>query len=136
MARIARGAPPVLLRWLPAVALAGLIVGLSAQHEMPRPLGLSPSVVAIVGHLTVYALLAGAIWWGLPARVLSTRGRYGVAFLGALAFAVTDEWHQSFVSGREPSLGDFLVDAVGALAALVLLRLVGGSDRPTSETDR
>jgi VanZ family protein len=59
-----------------------------------------------------------------------------VAFLGALAFAVTDEWHQSFVSGREPSLGDFLVDAVGALAALVLLRLVGGSDRPTSETDR
>lgn len=122
MARDVRLAPPFLLRWLPAVAQAGLIFGLSAQHVLPRPPGLSPSAVAILGHFTVYAILTGAIWWALPAHALSARQQRGVALIGALAYAATDEWHQSFVSGRDPSLFDFFVDATGAVCAFAVLR--------------
>ena len=39
----------------------------------------------------------------------------------AVAYAGTDEVHQSFVRGRHGSPIDVLIDGVGALAGLVLL---------------
>jgi len=43
----------------------------------------------------------------------------GVAF--CVAFAVSDEWHQSFVPDRVGTVTDVLIDCVGVLAAAVLL---------------
>jgi len=38
-------------------------------------------------------------------------------------YAVTDEFHQSFVPGRNPSMWDVLIfDNLGALVSIVLLR--------------
>jgi VanZ family protein len=51
----------------------------------------------------------------LPAMVL--------AFAAAVAYAVFDEWHQSFVAGRNASVSDVIVDVIGA--ALMLL-VIGG----------
>ena len=36
----------------------------------------------------------------------------------AVAFAVTDEWHQSFVPSREGQARDVAVDALGAALAI------------------
>ena len=47
--------------------------------------------------------LRGAIPWRLP----------GFAFVVAAAYAAMDEWHQSFVPGRDASLGDVSLDLVG-----------------------
>jgi VanZ family protein len=51
----------------------------------------------------------------LPAMVL--------AFAASVAYAVFDEWHQSFVAGRNASVSDVIVDVIGA--ALMLL-VIGG----------
>ena len=40
----------------------------------------------------------------------------------AALYAVTDEFHQSFVPGRYPDVRDVLVDTAGALVAVLLLR--------------
>ena len=47
--------------------------------------------------------------------------RWWLAWLITIAFAASDEWHQSFVPARDASWLDFAADVVGAsLASLVL----------------
>lgn len=69
-----------------------------------------------------YALLAAAAFWSQwwPSRRVSRSAVLG-ASLYAVTFGATDEWHQSFVPGRDPSWGDFLADAAGAVAGALTL---------------
>jgi VanZ family protein len=65
-----------------------------------------------VAFCSYKALSKGSVL-SIPAMVL--------AFVAALAYAVFDEWHQSFVAGRNASLSDVIVDVIGA--ALMLLAI-------------
>lgn len=50
----------------------------------------------------------------------------------AIAYAVTDEWHQSFVAGRVGSPIDVGIDSVGVLvAALIVLHRIDSRFRST-----
>jgi hypothetical protein len=100
------------------------IFALSSRHQLPSPMGLSLDQISVVGHFTVYFVLAVLLWSGLPSLGWSVRRRLGLAFVGTMVFALSDEWHQSFVLGREPSLVDLAVDALGALCALAAIELV------------
>jgi VanZ family protein len=62
-----------------------------------------------------YKALAKGRELSIPAMV--------VAFVASLAYGVFDEWHQSFVAGRNASLSDVIVDAFGA--GLMLLAIAG-----------
>jgi VanZ family protein len=44
-----------------------------------------------------------------------------LAFAASLGYAAFDEWHQSFVAGRNASMSDVIVDAVGAGTMLLLI---------------
>ncbi len=114
--------PPKTVRWLTVLVWMGLIFALSSRSKLPRPPGLGPDLVGIAGHFTVYAVLAALLWWALPSRDLTRRTE--LAFVGAVAYGVSDEWHQSFVPGRDPALFDLGVDALGAATTLVVLRLL------------
>jgi VanZ family protein len=52
----------------------------------------------------------------LPARVALP-----AAWAFCLVYGLLDEWHQSFVPGRDATLSDVLADAVGALLGVVAL---------------
>jgi VanZ family protein len=75
-------------------------------------------------HLVAYAILSASIVWGLtdgaPART-TWRIAAAAAALATL-YGVTDEWHQSFVPGRDVSARDVAADAIGALLAAGGLR--------------
>jgi len=45
--------------------------------------------------------------------------RLPVPFLFCCAWALLDEWHQSFVPGRDAAFGDVVADAVGAALGVV-----------------
>lgn len=67
--------------------------------------------------MTGYGLLALAYWYGLRFE----KRRWWLALLFAILYAMTDEFHQSFVPGRHPSWVDVLgFDGGGALIALSL----------------
>ena len=72
------------------------------------------------GHVLGYAMLAMSYW-----RVFDFQERrQWLAWSLTLLYAVTDEFHQSFVSGRHASIWDILVfDNLGALFALWFLTL-------------
>ncbi|MGC8876262.1 VanZ family protein [Thermus sp.] len=59
-----------------------------------------------LAHFLAYALL-GALW----RRGLS---RFALAFLLSALYGVVDEWHQSFVPGREAFGLDLVADFLGA----------------------
>lgn len=44
-----------------------------------------------------------------------------LALFMAIAYALSDEWHQSFVPGRSATLSDVMVDASGSLIGLLLI---------------
>jgi VanZ family protein len=81
-------------------------------------------------HITEYAVFALLVWW---ARRKSVRGdprpwnRSDAVFvLGVvLAYAATDEWHQSFIPSREGRVTDVLIDFGGAVVGLSLLWVWG-----------
>lgn len=82
----------------------------SAQTVGSMPLG--PGWFHNLLHVPAYALLAASWDLALPQR---RRWRGAILiFALTLGYGIFDEWHQSFVPGRECSAADLLRDAVGA----------------------
>jgi VanZ family protein len=106
-----------LLRVIPPLVLMGVIFYFSAQSST----GEHPwwdVIVRKLGHVTGYALLTALWWWAL--RPLTGRA-LPIAICIALAYACTDEFHQSFVHGRTGTPVDVGIDAIGmAIAASII----------------
>jgi VanZ family protein len=114
--------------WLPAIIWMGLIFYLSARS---RPLEQAPfPALSYVAHFCEYAVLAFLFFWAQLARG-SWKGKLrlslAISFVLSAFFAASDEYHQSFVPGRDASLLDFAADAVGAAVALAVIGRWGHS---------
>lgn len=112
-----------ILRWSPAFLIAIVIFGLSSipSQEMPS-FGLWDTIVKKGAHMLGYAVLALAIWFALG----FDKSRWWLALTLAVFYALTDEYHQSFVPGRHSSLVDaFGFDGVGSALGLQAGRMIG-----------
>ena len=105
--------------WLPPLALMVLIFALSSLPTTDMDKGVLEFVARKLAHFTEYALLT-FLWW----RALESRGgsrAIAAAVAIAVAYAITDEYHQTFVEGRVGAVSDVLIDSAGALAAALLI---------------
>lgn len=98
-------------RFGPPIALMGLIFFLSAQPDLSSGLGTWDLVLRKLAHMTEYALLF-LLW----RRALPHQPPWIPAAI-AIAYAITDELHQTTVAGRHGAATDVLIDATGVLAA-------------------
>ena len=89
-----RMAPGRIAAFAPPLALMGLIYFLSAQPDLNSGLGLVDEIGRKIVHMAEYGLL----WW-LWSRAFGFR-RPVLAAVITLAYAATDEFHQTFVHGR------------------------------------
>ena len=73
-------------------------------------------------HMTEYCILAIAI--SFPFYVYGVRGIWLILLAGAVCvgFAGLDEYHQSFVNGRGPSVRDVCIDSSGAAIGILLVQ--------------
>ena len=112
------------LLWIPSLGCAALIFYLSSQSD-PMP-GLTTLVWDKALHATEYGLLTVLLcraWRGegcgwLTASVLG--------LVVASMYALTDEWHQGFVAGRNSDLHDWLADSVGGFIGAAGYWIAGG----------
>ncbi len=114
------------LAWLPALAWAGLIFGLSAQPNLrfAEDAGLD-FVVRKAGHMGVFGILALLAWRGLGMTTPWRRPRtWLVALEATVAYAITDELHQGFVAGRHASPVDVGIDGAGAAVAIAVVLIL------------
>ena len=103
-------------RLAPPLALMGLIFYLSAQPHLSTDLGTLDVVLRKCAHMVEYGLL-WLLWW----RALGY-GHPLPAVAITLAYAASDELHQSFVPGRAGLVSDVLIDAAGVgLAGLAVV---------------
>lgn len=112
-------------RIMPAAWVMSTIWWLSDRQTLPKPPGLTTEIWSYLGHIGMFGLLGLAIWWalGLNGRLLD-RERSWYAIGIATAYGVLDEFHQSFVPGRDPGALDVAADFVGAaLAVMIVPRL-------------
>ena len=107
--------------WLPPLALMAVIFFLSAQPSLDSGLGLIDQIGRKVIHFAVYALLCFLCWRAFEPST-NPRKAALLAFVLASAYAVTDEYHQTFVEGRHGTPLDWLIDSAGAAAAALWLR--------------
>ena len=112
------------LRWAAVVAWMGLIFFLSAQPQLPNvmPSGL-PQFQDVIGHFTVYAVLAALLWWALRGK--GVRHPLLWALAATVLYSLTDEFHQSFVPNRHPDVFDLATDLAGAVTALFIVWWLG-----------
>lgn len=76
-------------------------------------------------HMPAFGVLAVSWYWALQALYRETKFNLKWAFILTAMYAVFDEWHQFYVSGRSASLMDVLLDFVGAAIALFFLYVYG-----------
>lgn len=111
-----------LMNWAAVLSWAGIIFYASSLSD----LGLSTktNLVPILGHALEYAVLTVLLIRALGSKKSTVRRTVWIAALLALAYAGSDEYHQSFVANRHPSALDLLVDAaaIGAVAIVTVKR--------------
>jgi VanZ family protein len=107
--------------WLPPIVLMGVIFAFSAQPSLDSGLGTIDHIGRKLVHFAEYALLC-FLWWRALKEVTNPRRAALLAFVLASAYAVTDEFHQTFVEGRHGNPLDWLIDSAGAAAAAFKLR--------------
>ena len=105
--------------WLPAVAVMALIFYLSSQPTLPSVPDRTLDVLfKKLGHVAVFSLLAIAYL-----RAVHRFSRpYLLAWILTALYAASDEYHQSLVPGRTPSVMDVLIDVSSAFVALAFIR--------------
>jgi VanZ family protein len=108
----------VLLLAPPLLAM-GVIFALSAQPSDEIDRAWWDIALRKLGHMTEYAILT-ALWWR-ALRGLGVRSALGFAIAISLGYAVTDEYHQTFVDGRNGAPVDVLIDAAGMAVAAVVI---------------
>lgn len=120
-------------RWVPVVVWMGVIFAFSHDAGSAQRSGLvmrllqalfgelGPGTAEMVhltvrklGHLVEFAILYWLSWRAFE------RGRAAPLAL-CVAYAVFDEWHQTFIPNRVGDPGDVLVDVAGAAFAAAVL---------------
>jgi VanZ family protein len=120
----------LMFKWLPALVVMGLIFWFSSQPSKELPdFEWADRLVKKSGHVLGYALLASSYWYALGMK----NNRVGLAWSLAMLYALSDEFHQAFVPGRNPSVWDVLLfDNLGSFVGLWLAGQFKKQKRPAA----
>lgn len=102
-----------------------------SAHEVSAYAELIHFFIRKCAHMGLYFLLAVSV--SFPLYVYGLRGILLMIVAGGfcVAFACGDEYHQSLVAGRGPSVRDVMIDSIGVFFGIILVRIVGFIGRKT-----
>lgn len=111
----------IFLRWGPALALMFIIFLVSAQPKTDIPqFGFWDFAVKKLAHLLGYGVLAVAMGRGVRGAAPFAWRQLVWALALTVIYALTDEYHQTFVAGRSGNLIDVGIDGLGATLGLAI----------------
>lgn len=109
-----------IIKWLMVVLWLAVIFGLSSMGSFKFVTGTEKrsDLASTIVHMILYAVLGF-----LMAQALSPGIKIKKAILFAIlisaTYGFTDEWHQSYVPGREASIVDWGFDVFGSVIGAV-----------------
>jgi VanZ family protein len=92
---------------------------MSSQEQFPSTFGVSIFLLTVVAHLILYGVLGLLLLFAVTGTDRPSRTSIIVTILFTVLYGVSDEFHQSFVPGRDASVFDVVVDTVGAAVAVI-----------------
>jgi VanZ family protein len=111
------------LHWVPPLAWMLLIFLLSAQSRLPKPAHpLLDQLVQGGAHLLLYGVLLALVWNATRKTCPDSRTMLWSMLL-TLAYALSDEYHQTRVPERHGTFVDLGIDIAGILLAAGLIAL-------------
>jgi VanZ family protein len=114
-------------KWLPPILWMGVIFYLS--HQSGEELGtwlpffqrFVPEMAGFDwGHFVAYFVLTLAYYSALDSGRQLLRSKW-LAILLSFLYGISDEFHQSFVPGRQPDFMDLRNDTIGAMLAMLAI---------------
>ncbi len=121
--------------WVPLVIYALVVFFLSNRSYPEARLTMDTKFFHPLMYLTLGVLLAVA--WHPFLKQIGMRGFVCCVQLIGTVYAASDEFHQAFVPGREPTFTDVLIDSAGVALGLGLFLLARFLVRPLlAESDR
>lgn len=101
------------------------------QEQIDQAMETIHLYVRKLAHVTIYFILAVSV--AFPLYVYGVRGIWLVLVAGVICvgYAGLDEYHQSFVAGRGPSVKDVAIDSIGVFLGIILTRIIGWTGRMT-----
>jgi len=112
--------------WLPPVLWMGLMFFLSSFHKIQvTDVGWANFVTRKLAHLIEYAVLCFLFFRGFKNTTgLSLIKILLLAFFLTIIYSLTDEYHQTFISGRTGRSLDIFIDSLGAVFGLIFSRKI------------
>jgi VanZ family protein len=110
--------------WLPALAWCSLIFYLSSVPNLKTEFGFGDLILRKMAHVIEYAVLFLLVRRAFCGSIAAGDSRRATAYaiIFSVLYAVSDEYHQSFVPTRGPAVSDVLIDTAGVLIACVAYR--------------
>lgn len=106
--------------WLPVLVWAGVIFGFSSLTiNRATEFSWLDFIIKKTAHVVEYAILFWLLfraWTNKGTEVKRSVVIYGLIL--CFVYALSDEWHQTFVPGREGTLRDVGFDTIGMLLSL------------------
>ncbi|MBU1084784.1 MAG: VanZ family protein [Candidatus Beckwithbacteria bacterium] len=108
--------------WLPVLIWAGIIYSFSSMSiNKEAEFNWLDFVIKKSAHVTEYAILFWLLFRAMSGDNKNlTKKIFIKVFIFTVVYALSDEWHQTFVPGREGTLRDVGFDTIGALISLNL----------------
>lgn len=88
-----------------------------------------------IAHAIEYAILCILLILALEATNISNNRVYLTALLTCIVYALTDEVHQLFISGRTGELKDIIIDTAGATIGLLIYDFIYKMKEALKNTD-
>jgi VanZ family protein len=112
-----------IIYWLPAIGYMGLIFFLSSlpSHELK----ISKEIPDYILHVIEYFLCCIFLLLGYAKGIKEhfTKKAYFIAVIISTLYALSDEFHQSFVPTRDANIRDIAADIIGSLLAAGIIYL-------------
>lgn len=114
-----------LIYYLPPVAMALLVFIFSSVpgNDYPKMTAGGhdwSNITNSIAHIIEYSLLGFLTIRAFDHSQVSKKKKLFICLVLLLLYGLSDEFHQSFVPGREVSFMDWLMDAIGSLTGLGL----------------
>lgn len=88
------------------------------------PMNIVQFIIRKLAHFTIYAIGAILTILYLKTYNINTKKQIICTMIFVCFYAITDEFHQTFIDGRSGEIRDVLIDSFGAIMGVVIIQSI------------
>jgi VanZ family protein len=103
------------------------IYWLSDQSSLKNPFDFGFDLQDKLYHAGAYSIMGFLAWRSFKHVAISPKVLALLSIMFCAVYGISDEWHQSFVVGRESDITDWFADTTGSVLAILTLNKLRSS---------